>query len=438
MIPAKPPPSFRDPNRWSLEFTDFVSKCLVKNPENRATATQLLQHEFICGADAGSILVPMLMEANEKREAILAEEEESDEEEDENDVDDGTMVRRSSRQDVDDGTLVKDGGRRRGRGADEDTLRRRKDDDEDDDGDFRTAKEIVTTSGDETGGHRGGSGGDGDGNGTMTSISTMIEVESSIGTMVINESSDDAESTVDDEEEDEKERRRRKKEEKDKNRYRPPFMDHFDRRREKEILIDRHLRGEAGGGGGGGGDGTFNADGRDFSLNSTNAPSFDELLQRSKGESMERRFLNGAAAVAASSREDGVASDAAGGVGEEVDFNTASSINSSGTFVRHHEGDTPIPSPAGTFVQHDSVDSSAAQPRIDAYLRQRAHRRRCRWLRRIFIRSHRLDSRRPATRLSAATTTAAAAAANGLFPFLRRFYGCRKFLLLQRWFLHAN
>ena len=42
--------------RWSLEFTDFVSKCLVKNPENRATATQLLQHEFICGADSGAIL----------------------------------------------------------------------------------------------------------------------------------------------------------------------------------------------------------------------------------------------------------------------------------------------------------------------------------------------------------------------------------------------
>ncbi len=43
MIPTKPPPTFKDPDRWSKEFLDFVSKCLVKNPEERATATQLLQ-----------------------------------------------------------------------------------------------------------------------------------------------------------------------------------------------------------------------------------------------------------------------------------------------------------------------------------------------------------------------------------------------------------
>ena len=43
MIPTKPPPTFKDAERWSEEFLDFVSKCLVKNPEDRATATQLLQ-----------------------------------------------------------------------------------------------------------------------------------------------------------------------------------------------------------------------------------------------------------------------------------------------------------------------------------------------------------------------------------------------------------
>lgn len=47
MIPTKPPPSFREPDQWSPEFIDFVSQCLVKNPEERATATQLLHHEFI-------------------------------------------------------------------------------------------------------------------------------------------------------------------------------------------------------------------------------------------------------------------------------------------------------------------------------------------------------------------------------------------------------
>lgn len=43
MIPTKPPPSFRDPDRWTPEFIDCVSRCLVKNPEERATATELLQ-----------------------------------------------------------------------------------------------------------------------------------------------------------------------------------------------------------------------------------------------------------------------------------------------------------------------------------------------------------------------------------------------------------
>lgn len=47
MIPTKPPPSFREPDKWSPEFIDFVSVCLVKNPEERATASDLLQHVFI-------------------------------------------------------------------------------------------------------------------------------------------------------------------------------------------------------------------------------------------------------------------------------------------------------------------------------------------------------------------------------------------------------
>uniref|UniRef100_A0AAY5KV25 non-specific serine/threonine protein kinase n=1 Tax=Esox lucius TaxID=8010 RepID=A0AAY5KV25_ESOLU len=43
MIPTNPPPTFRKPELWTDDFTDFVKKCLVKNPEQRATATQLLQ-----------------------------------------------------------------------------------------------------------------------------------------------------------------------------------------------------------------------------------------------------------------------------------------------------------------------------------------------------------------------------------------------------------
>lgn len=68
MIPTKPPPSFREPDQWSPEFIDFVSGCLVKNPEERATATELLHHEFIGNAKQPSILSQMIAEAHEIRE----------------------------------------------------------------------------------------------------------------------------------------------------------------------------------------------------------------------------------------------------------------------------------------------------------------------------------------------------------------------------------
>ena len=42
MIPTKPPPTFKIPEKWSNDFIDFVSKCLVKTPDDRASATQLL------------------------------------------------------------------------------------------------------------------------------------------------------------------------------------------------------------------------------------------------------------------------------------------------------------------------------------------------------------------------------------------------------------
>ncbi|KAF7287419.1 hypothetical protein GWI33_001393 [Rhynchophorus ferrugineus] len=68
MIPTKPPPSFREPDKWSAEFIDFVSVCLIKNPEERATATDLLVHEFIGNAKAPNILNAMIQEAHDIRE----------------------------------------------------------------------------------------------------------------------------------------------------------------------------------------------------------------------------------------------------------------------------------------------------------------------------------------------------------------------------------
>lgn len=43
MIPSNPPPTLRKPDLWSKDFVDFINQCLVKNPEQRASATELLQ-----------------------------------------------------------------------------------------------------------------------------------------------------------------------------------------------------------------------------------------------------------------------------------------------------------------------------------------------------------------------------------------------------------
>lgn len=177
MIPTKPPPSFREPDRWSPEFIDFVSLCLVKNPEDRATATDLLQHEFIKNAKPNSILSPMIAEAKEIREnqsytraaAIklandLMQQENSDED------NSGTM-----KENLDMGTLVPS--------KDEGELT------------------MVPDNG------------------------TMIELQSNLGTMVIN-NSDSEESTM-----------KRHDTNPDKPKYRPLFLDHFDKKEAEGNLL---------------------------------------------------------------------------------------------------------------------------------------------------------------------------------------------------------
>ncbi|XP_044027185.1 serine/threonine-protein kinase 3 isoform X1 [Siniperca chuatsi] len=101
MIPTNPPPTFRKPELWSDDFTDFVKKCLVKNPEQRATATQLLQHPFISQAKPVTILRDLITEAMEMKAKRQQEqqrelEEEDDNSEEETEVDSHTMVKSGS------------------------------------------------------------------------------------------------------------------------------------------------------------------------------------------------------------------------------------------------------------------------------------------------------------------------------------------------------
>lgn len=92
MIPTKPPPSFRDPDRWSSEFIDFVSRCLVKNPDERATASELLQNSFIKNANPVTILHQMIVDACEIQDNELYRRERSNLDSDEDEIDSHTML----------------------------------------------------------------------------------------------------------------------------------------------------------------------------------------------------------------------------------------------------------------------------------------------------------------------------------------------------------
>ncbi|NP_989249.1 serine/threonine-protein kinase 4 [Xenopus tropicalis] len=102
MIPSNPPPTFRKPELWSKDFVDFINLCLVKNPELRSSATELLQHPFIKTAKGESILRHLINEAQDaklKRTELKQREVEPEEEEnaDEDEADVGTMVQAGSK-----------------------------------------------------------------------------------------------------------------------------------------------------------------------------------------------------------------------------------------------------------------------------------------------------------------------------------------------------
>lgn len=42
-IPNEPPPTLKEPQKWSEEFTHFLAKCLQKDPAHRLSAAELLE-----------------------------------------------------------------------------------------------------------------------------------------------------------------------------------------------------------------------------------------------------------------------------------------------------------------------------------------------------------------------------------------------------------
>ncbi|KAJ4430170.1 hypothetical protein ANN_22380, partial [Periplaneta americana] len=194
MIPTKPPPSFREPDQWTPEFIDFVSRCLVKNPEERATASELLHHEFIGNAKQPNILGQMIAEAREIREnqsyrnntttsgAAGAKQNHADESDEDDILNNKTMVQYSQ----DSGTLVPS------RDLVDGTVLSNND-----------AGTLVTNS----------------------EAGTMLELQSDLGTMVINS---------DTEEEPTMKRHDTGPGESGK-KYRPLFLDHFDKKEAENI-----------------------------------------------------------------------------------------------------------------------------------------------------------------------------------------------------------
>ncbi|XP_001360747.3 serine/threonine-protein kinase hippo [Drosophila persimilis] len=234
MIPQKPPPSFREPDRWSTEFIDFVSKCLVKAPDERATATELLEHEFIRNAKHRTILKTMLEEtcaireqqrANRAAGGVLASSQAKSLATQENSMlhnmqEEETEFNGTGKTFIDDpGTLVPEKfGEYQQSSASDATMISHPEPDFDEGtlgpGGVRglSRATAITATG-----------------ATAASASspldvpavdsgTMVELESNLGTMVINSDSDDSTTA------------KRNDDQKPRNRYRPQFLEHFERK----------------------------------------------------------------------------------------------------------------------------------------------------------------------------------------------------------------
>lgn len=69
-IPFAPAPTLPDPECWSEQFKDFLAKCLEKDQNQRATARQLLRHDFIVRAGPLSILQNLMSRVMDDVEAF--------------------------------------------------------------------------------------------------------------------------------------------------------------------------------------------------------------------------------------------------------------------------------------------------------------------------------------------------------------------------------
>lgn len=60
IIATQPPPTLREPEKWSSTFKDFLALALAKNPQKRASSDELLNHPFIQKACDTKFIVNLL------------------------------------------------------------------------------------------------------------------------------------------------------------------------------------------------------------------------------------------------------------------------------------------------------------------------------------------------------------------------------------------
>ncbi|CAG0902185.1 unnamed protein product [Cyprideis torosa] len=194
MIPTKPPPSFRLPDQWSPEFIEFVARCLEKNPEKRASAAELLSHDFIKSARTPAILTHIIQDAMEIREKQKAKE-----------MAPTGLHRKTSQEEEDSRTMVpKSGDKTLVPNAGDGTLVEKPTQ-------VPPMPDVIPTTrstGEE--GQRGEEPAPGDHDAV------------DIGTMVINSDSEEEESTM------------KRHPTGERYPYRPPFLDHFDKKEAQE------------------------------------------------------------------------------------------------------------------------------------------------------------------------------------------------------------
>jgi serine/threonine protein kinase len=67
-IPVRDPPKLQNPKNWSPEFSDFLAQVLIKDPKDRKSAAELLQHSFVVNTKTSKVIVD-LIQRRQKAEA---------------------------------------------------------------------------------------------------------------------------------------------------------------------------------------------------------------------------------------------------------------------------------------------------------------------------------------------------------------------------------